>query len=181
MVWAKLGLPAKREEYVAKVPEGVDINVEALRDAAEVAGLTKGQFEKLVAKTVQGAQAVQLQYTKDRDALRAEWGPAYETKLKNASAVAQKMGEPDTVVAAILGGKMPSSALKRWDIVATAVGKEGTLPANGGGGQQGLTAAEVQARFREVQTHPAYFNKNHPEHDVYVQKGFDLQKQLHPD
>jgi hypothetical protein len=57
VVWGKLGRPSKREEYEFKTPDGVDINVEALRDAAEAAGMTKAQFTKLAEKAVAGAQA----------------------------------------------------------------------------------------------------------------------------
>jgi hypothetical protein len=183
VVWGKLGRPAKREEYAYKPPDGVDINIEALRDAAEVAGLTKAQFTKLAEKTAAGAQQQALALQKDRDALKAEWGAAYETKLKNAAAMAQKLGQPESVTGAILAGKVSSAALKTWDAIATAVGAEGKGLAGQHGGHTGdvLTPAEADARFREIQSHPAYFNKNHPEHEVYVQKGINLMKQLHPD
>jgi hypothetical protein len=125
VVWGKLGRPTKREEYAFKPPDGVDINLEALRDAAETAGLTKAQFTKLAEKTAVGAQRQALETQKDRDALRTEWGTAYETKLKNAAAVAQRMGQPEAVVGAIMAGKVPSAALKTWDAIASAVGKEG--------------------------------------------------------
>lgn len=182
VVWGKLGRPAKREEYVFAPPAGVDINLEGLRDAAEAAGMTKGQFTKLAEKTVLGAQAQTLASQKDRDALKVEWGAAYETKLKNAAAIAQKMGQPEALCGAILAGKLSSSALKTWDAIAIAVPGEGRGVAGqaGGGGGDLLTAAEAQSRFREVQNHPAYFNKNHPEHDAMVEKGLALMKMLHP-
>jgi hypothetical protein len=181
LVWDKLGRPSRREEYAFAVPDGVDINIEALRDAAETAGMTKSQFEKLAAKTVAGAQAQGLEIQKGHAALKTEWGAAYETKLKNAAAVAQKMGQPEAVVGAIMAGRLPAGSLKTWDSIATAVGAEGRGPAGQQGGQQELlTRTEAEARFREVQSHPAYFNKNHPEHEVYVQKGFKLMEQLHP-
>jgi hypothetical protein len=56
VVWGRLGRPDKREAYEFKVPDGVDINIEALRDAAEAGGMTKGQFTKLAEKAVAGAQ-----------------------------------------------------------------------------------------------------------------------------
>lgn len=183
LVWGKLGRPAKREEYAFKPPDGVDINIEALRTAAETAGLTKGQFAKWAEAVVKDVQAQALTTQKDREGLRTEWGAAYETKLKNAAAVAQKMGQPEAVVGAIMAGKLPSAALKTWDAIAVAVPGEGHGPANqpGGGGQGVLTPAEAEARFREIQAHPAYFNRSHPEHEVMVSKGSALMKQLHPD
>lgn len=183
LVWGKLGRPAKPEEYVFKAPEGVDINLDALREVAVETGMTKAQFEKLATKTATGFQAQQLATQKDQVTLKAEWGPAYESKLKNAAAVAQKMGLPESAVGAIMAGKLNSTQLKVWDTIATAIGTEGRGPIGekGGGGGESLTTSEAQARFREIQSHPAYFNKSHPEHDVYVAKGFAIQKLLHPD
>lgn len=183
LVWGKLGRPSKREEYEFKPPEGVDINLEALRDAAETAGLTKAQFTKLAEATAKGAQVQALQFSKDRDALRTEWGAAYETKLRAAAAVAQKMGQPEAVVGAIMAGKLPAGTLKTWASIAAAVPGEGGVPGNNGNGGGGnvLMPDEAEMRFKEVQNHPAYFNRNHPEHEVYVRKGFELQKMLHPE
>lgn len=182
IVWGRLGRPTKPEEYDYKPPDGVDINLPALREAAVAAGLTKGQFEKLAAKSVAGAQVQSAQAQKDGEALRVEWGAAYEKKCKDAAAVAQKLGQPPEVVSAIMGGKLRAQSLKQWDAIAAAVGTEGHGPVGqpGGGGGEVLTQAEAEARFREVQNHPGYFNRNHPEHDALVERGFKLQAMLHP-
>lgn len=181
LVWNRLGRPAKAEEYVFAAPDGLDLN--GLRESALAAGLTKKQFETLATKTVAGHQASQLATQKDRDALKAEWGAAYDTKLKNAAALAQKAGHPPEVVGAIMAGNLKSAQLKTWDYFATAIGSEGAgvagQPASPPAGA--LTPAEAQARFREVQGHPAYFDRKHPEHDVYVDKGRQLMQMLHPD
>lgn len=182
LVWSRLGRPGKREEYVAAVPQGVNVDLDALRDAAEAGGLTKGQFTKLVEKTVAGAQQQALAFSKDSDALKAEWGPAYADKLKNAAAVAQKLGQPEHVTGAILAGKLGAASLRTWDLIATSVGKEGAGAIGvQGGSRQSLTPDEARAQFKEVQAHPAYFNRNHPEHEVYVKKGADIMRALHPD
>jgi hypothetical protein len=129
---------------------------------------------------VAGAQQRASASQKDRDALKTEWGAAYETKLKNAAAVAQKIGQPERC-RRHHGRQAAGGSLKTWDAIATAVGKEGGGPGNGqGGGARVLTRTRPRPGS-EIQSHPAYFNKNHPEHEVYVQKGLDLMKQLHPD
>jgi hypothetical protein len=80
-----------------------------------------------------------------------------------------------------MAGKLSAGTLKTWDAITTAVGKEGGAPPNNGVGGAGvLTPDEANARFLEIQQHPAYFNKNHPEHEVYVKKGLDLMTKLHP-
>jgi hypothetical protein len=181
VVWGKLGRPSKREEYEFKAPEGADLNIEALRDAAEAAGMTKKQFTALAEKSA--ARALQLAESsrKERETLQAEWGSAYETKLKNAAAVAQKLGEPDAVCGAILAGKMSSATLKRWDIIATAVGKEGkgvTEPRSGS--LDPMTRDEAEAQFAEIQANPGYFEKKHPEHESLVRKAAAIMAVLHP-
>jgi hypothetical protein len=183
LVWNKLGRPDKPEGYAFQVPAGVELNLDPLRQVAIKTGMTKGQFNELAKAAVVEAEGQKLSTQKDRDALKQEWGAAYETKLKNAAAVAQKMGVPEEAVGAIMAGKLKSNQLKIWDTVATAVGTEGSGPIGqkGGGGGEVLTPDEAQARFREVQAHPAYFNKSHPEHDALVEKGFALQRMLHPD
>ena len=70
-----------------------------------------------------------------------------------------------------------------WDAIATGLGGEGHGPVGqkGGGGGEVLTPAEAQARFTEIQQHPAYFKKNHPEHDAIVARANSLMAQLHPE
>lgn len=181
LVWNKLGRPAKREDYKFPVPEGVDVNLDVLREAAEVSGLTQVQFEKLADKAVKGAQAQGLALAKEREALKAEWGPGYEVKLKNAAAVAQRMGQSEAMVGAIMAGKLPSAALKTWDSIATAIGSEGKGPAGQHNANEGTaTRAELELQFKEVQSNPAYFNTRHPEHERLVRRGKELMAKLHP-
>jgi hypothetical protein len=180
LVWGKLGRPQKPEEYEYKPPDGVELDIEGLRSAAVEAGLTKAQFKKLAGATAAGAQRLSGEQQKDRDALKVEWGNAYEQKLQGAAAAAKQFKQSDALVGAIMAGKVSSGALKTWDAIAKAVGGETKLPTGQGGGGA-LTPAEANARFIEVQNHPAYTNKNHPEHDAYVQKGLKLMEQLHPE
>lgn len=180
-LWNKLGRPADRKGYDYKVPDGVELNMEALRDAAEAAGLTKGQFEKMAAKTVVLVQAGATKQAADIAGLKTEWATAYDTKLRDAAAVATKLGQPETVVAAILGGKLSVAALKSWDAVAQAVGKEEGQ--NGGirtDGRGGMTREEAQRQFNEIQRNEAYFKASHPQHDELVKRAAELMTLLNP-
>lgn len=183
-VFTRLGRPAKPEEYEFKVPEGVEVDLSGLRTAAMNAGMTKKQFAKLAEATVAGAQKSAADHKTDAAALKTEWGNAYEEKLARSSALAKRMGQPDNVVAAIATGRLPASALKLWDTFAAALpGEVGHNSGNSGhnAGVNGrLTPAEVEARLNEVMAHPAYFNKNHPQHAEYAQKVPELMSQLPP-
>lgn len=181
-LWGKLGRPAKRDEYAYKPPDGVDLNIEGLRDAAEAAGLTKKQFEALAKRTVDGIVATSGKQREELTALRTEWATAYDTKLRNAAAVAAQMGESEAVVGAIIAGKLSVSALKRWDAIATAIGKEepqngGIPPANQRGG---MTRDEAERQFKEIQRNPGYFNVHAPEHEQLVKEGARLMGILNP-
>lgn len=183
-IWSKLGKPAKREEYKFAPPEGVDPSViESLRDAAVEGGMTQKQFEALAKKTVAGAQNTAAEVKKGLDALKTEWGAAWQTKLQAAAALAQSAGISEGTVAAILGGRLPASQLKTWDYLATAVGSEGGLPGpglGGGGPKNGLTRSEAELQVAEIQKNPAYFNAKLEGHDRLVGKMNELQAMLHP-
>lgn len=179
LVWGKLGRPEKKEEYDFKLPEGVNVNLDLLREVAAETGMTKAQFEKFAARTVVGAQKLSAETKADRDALKTEWGNAYESKLQKAAAAASKLNAPKETVAAILKGEVSSSVLKTWDSIGTALGTEPKIP-GGPANRSPLTPAELEARFAEIQAHPAYFNRSHPEHAVYVKKATEIMEQMHP-
>lgn len=183
MLWDRLGRPKDAQGYKYEPPAGVSFNVDAVRAAAQEAGLTQKQFEKLVAKTVVGLQTQTAEQTKARDALKTEWGPAYEGKLRSAAAAATKFGQPPEVVARILSGQMDPGALKTWDAIGAAVPGEGGGPPGGppgNAGPNGITPAEAKRQFTELQTHKAYFDRNHPEHSAKVERGIELQKIINP-
>jgi hypothetical protein len=182
LVWGKLGRPEKPEGYTAEVPKDVPVNLDVLREVAANAGMTNKQFQALVTKTVAGVQKQMQATTADKDALKTEWGGAYDAKLRDAAAVAAKLGWPKEAVAQILGGDLSSTQLKGWDAIAKAVGKEGHgIGDQRGGGNEALTPAELNSRFKELQANPAYMDRNHPQHDEYVQRGVKIMQQLHPD
>lgn len=183
VLWGKLGRPADPKNYAFKVPDGVDLNLDMLREAAVAGGLTQKQFEQLAAKTVTNIQAGSAKHATDLATLKTEWATAYESKLRDAAAVATKLGQPETVVAAILAGKLSVSSLKGWDAVAVALGKEegqgAGIPGNGSA-RGGMTREEATKQFQEIQRNQAYYSSSAPEHDQLVKEGLRLQGLLNP-
>lgn len=179
LVWGKLGRPADKAGYDYKSPEGVTIDLDGLKERAVEAGWTKAQFQKAATREVAEAQKHSDSTKADRDALKAEWGNAYDAKLQNAAAAASKLNVSKEVVALILKGEIPAVSLKMWDSIGKAIGTESKMPP--GAPQTPSTPAELDARFAEIQAHPAYFNRNHPEHDSYVRKAQEVAKQLAPE
>lgn len=180
-LWSKLGRPEKPEEYAAVVPDGLDISVEQLRSAAFEAGMTKAQFGKWVAKAVTNAQARAAATLGEMQALRTEWGAAFDQKLQAAATAATKFGVDQETVAGILAGKVSPGAIRRWAAIGAAVPGERNQLDPPGGNPGALTREEAQRQFAEIQRNPAYFKAQDPDHDRLVARANVLMKMLHPD
>lgn len=182
ILWSKLGRPEKPEEYVAAVPEGLDISVDQLRSAAFEAGMTKVQFGKWVTKAVAGAQERAGRSAAELQALRTEWGAAYDQKIQAAAAAAAKFGVDQETVAGILAGKVSPVAIRRWAAIGAAVpGERNQLDPASAGNPGALTRDEAERQFQEIQRNPAYTKNSDPDHDRLVARAKVLMKMLHPD
>jgi len=157
-LWKKLGKPEKPEEYVAEPPVAEAINIEEARNIAQIAGLTKGQFKALT-KAMADAKALQTAETnKAKDALKAEWGVAYNDRVQLAAAAAAKLGMGEKQVAAILTGSVPPDQMKFLHAAAVAVGASPReMASSKDGGTGGLTPADARAAIDEM-----YANRKHP-------------------
>jgi hypothetical protein len=109
-LWSKLGVPDDAKGYEFQPPEGVELDVEKLRAEGKALGLTKKQFAAYAAKTAEERKNFIAEAKKDSDALKAEWGQAYDSKLKAAVSAATKLKVSEDVIKRIQSGTMPSSA-----------------------------------------------------------------------
>lgn len=181
LVWDRLGRPKDAAGYEFKPPEGVTIDMEALRAAAVTAGFTKGQFQKFAEATVAAEQKKTDAVAADTKALRLEWGHAYEQKCQEAASAAAKLDAPAGVVQLIRDGKLPSEQLKMWAKLSAALGKEGTQISQQNGKQtDNVTPAEAQAQIDEIMANPAYFDRNHPQHGRLVKEVVRLGELMEP-
>jgi hypothetical protein len=183
LVWSKLGRPKDAKEYEYKAPDGVELDLEPLREVAKAAGMTKVQFAKLAERAV-NARAQNLEKARtDQAALKAEWGAAYAEKVAKASAAATKLGADEGVVQAIQAGTLPPKAMKTWDSIAKALGTEPSAEIagqKGGGGKGALTPAEAEAQIAEIQAGKALWDKNDPMHAITKQRYIKLVEQATP-
>lgn len=178
-VWEKLGRPKDEAGYEFATDVQLDMNL--LRTVAKNTGMTKAQFAKFAEATAAGMRKQTEASKADQAALKTEWGQGYDQQLKDAAAVAAKLNADEATVKAIAAGTMRSKDLKIWAGIAKSVGKEPGGDLNGGKPNSGgLTPTEADAQFREIQRNPAYFDRNHVDHERLVKKAVELQGMVNP-
>lgn len=100
-IWNRLGRPAEHTGYNVPVPEGgnKEFQEEMLKEA-HAAGMPKAMAERLfnkfnekqVAAIKEAEVAKQQQFVADDQAIKSEWGMAYNQNLANAQAAARALG-----------------------------------------------------------------------------------------
>lgn len=155
-LFARLGRPEKADAYeVVKEAADAGMNADELRALALAVGLTKKQFAGLQKAMLEPTLALKQKAADADKALRTEWGHAYDEKVADARAVAQKMGLSAEEVAALA-----PSQLKAFANVAKAVGSGGRPfgeEHNRGTPSGKLTPVEAEAELEEIRNNPAYF------------------------
>lgn len=152
------GKPDEATKYEADVPEGFTPNedrAKLLKDIAFESGLSKKQYkgimEKVYAADLKVQQSAKDEFTKESDALKLEWGSAYDTKIDTAVALSnQFFGELFTKET------MPSKFAQGLDKLSAQFSKEDINITNPNE-KTVMTPAEAQSAIREI-----YNNPKHP-------------------
>lgn len=197
-VYAKLGMPESADKYEFEQKDyGFDERMYSRerqeqdlgwwREQAHELGLSKSQAAKVydayMSREAAGvgamSKAVEAEVHKAESTLRAEWGEAYEGNITIANRGMTKLfgpGVTDAIIASGLGRnpdfvrgmhKFGMSALEDLGI-----DKRGTAA---------RTPNQLAEEVAELQGHPAYFDRAHPEHDFIVERVYALQKRLYPE
>ncbi len=193
--WNTLGRPETPDKYEVKVPEGSDLDkagLDSFLAHMHKAGPLTGPMAQAAADWYGGFSA---QMAKERDdafaaaqkagaeALKAEWGAAYDDNLDAAAEMAERFGGKDYVKFLKDSGQGNDPAnLKAWAAVAKAAGEPGSPdPAGkrGGGGGGGMTPAEAEAALTAYSTagtpeNTALYDPAHPQHSFHVNKRNEL-------
>lgn len=185
-VYEKLGRPQKPDEYKFEFKDGSEIDENALkgfREAAHKHGLlpkqaegimnfynemTKSYVQDLNSKSEQGRINAE-------ETLKKEWGAAYENKLKQAGAMANKYLDSDfsnlTLSDGTRIGDHPNF-VKAFANLASELGEDQLVQANG---PQYMTPKELDKQIASLQQEgSAYWNKHHPGHDAAVKEVQEL-------
>lgn len=187
---AALGRPEEPTGYeLPEVPEGISLpeeRVEALRKIAHEQGLNKDQFKNMLNSVLeldaQQYKAHMDAVTAEQDAIKKEWGSAYDERSTQVIRMLELTQAPEGVVEMAKNGQLGADTLKWMYSVSKNFKGEGTNLVSDQGNSGALTPAEAQQRISEIyanKEHP-YFVADHPEHKDALQKMIKLQKAANP-
>lgn len=159
-----------------------EIDKDVYKEAKSVfheAGLTDSQAQKvmeLYANTSIGQMDQEVKYsneqaTQTRAQLQKEWGAEMGAKVKTVQNVANKLGIMDTLVENGLANNY--SMIKMLDTLSEKIGESkltGDVSAHGGG---------FEATLKQIQSHPAYHDKSHPDYHTLQKRRIDLYARKH--
>lgn len=177
-VYRALGKPDTAENY--RLGEGKQYNGEEgkLKGLAHNLNWTNAQYEAYVdavsAEEAANLEATQQQLSSDYDALRGEWGAAYDSRYAEVGKLLSTA--PEHIQQAYKDGILPTSDL-RWlyslaqmgDESATVTGQETEAPTR-------ITPDEALHQLREVEATMFAMEKDDPDLPRYIQKRVDLVK-----
>lgn len=195
LVYDKLGRPQSPEEYKIELPKEIPSEfvkpetMASFKSLAHKIGLNDKQAGELAKWYFDGAlgdaEAIKQAETQAREqgeaALKREWGNGYERKIADAQSAFKEFGGDELgelMVASGLGNH--PAVLKAWANIAAKIMPDRQL-AGDKKTQGALTPEEAKAERLAVMAHPAYTDKYHPEHALYVQKAQKLFQQEFPD
>jgi hypothetical protein len=182
-IWAKLGRPKEATEYAP--PKGVELPadaLDALRAEAAEEGLTRKQFEARAKRAAgilekRGKEAQEM-----KAALKRELGAAYDERMGQAVAVAEKVGFPPPLIQALKAGEVDLTTFTAIAAVAKGFGQSIEVGnQNGGQGGGKPTPAEAKMRMAELRGNPAYFDSSKPEHKYLQAKMVELAQLAFPE
>jgi hypothetical protein len=192
-VYSKLGKPETIEGYSFETPEGAQVDpdmMEWFKGTAHKAGLNPGQAQNLfmdyltqIGERQAHTEGVQQQAMSDSvNALRQEWGQAYDQRVNFATQVFRNFGADEVDQIALADGSRLGDnpgVIKLLSKVGQFMNEKMGEDSIAGLGQTGVsTPDEAQAKLREVTAQGSpYWNAKHPEHKWYVDEALRLREQ----
>ena len=185
--YSRLGRPETADAYDLPVPEGQD------RSTAEWAsgvfhqyGLTQAQARGVagaynVRLAEAGATAEQTNTQTEDEAvreLRRDWGAAYDQKVAGIETTAVALGMQHEQLLGLRASMGPAAAMKFVDHLASKLGEDTVV--NGESAESTMTpgnASEaIKAMWRDPETNKALMERNHPQHQIALDKKSALSK-----
>ena len=190
-VYEKLGRPKTAEEYKFNLPEDQKVDEAALKNFSTQAhklGLLPGQAEGMVKfynemignELAQADSLASSQREKAITELKTEWGPAYDQKLQQANNVVSSVfpqGFMNTNLAD--GTKLGDhpAVIKAFADLAGKMGEDNIVQASG---PTMMTPRQIDKEIASLQAPgSAYWDKNHPNHQIAVEEVQALFEQKH--
>lgn len=183
-IYAKLGRPEAPDKYEIKAPEGSLIAPEflkGLKESAFKAGLNTQQANEFVNfydGQVKAAKAKVEEYetqqiTQDIGALKKEWGAAYDSKIKAARVAIESFGGNEMKEYLKESGLDTDTKLARFFAkIGESLAEDNN--AGGEGTTHALTPAAAEKELNSIMSNPAYFDKDHPDHNRLIDYAVEL-------
>lgn len=161
-IFAKLGVPAKAEEYQLPVPDGQPKEFagaaatwmkEANISKGAAVKLTQKWNEHVAAEQTKMKEAAQLRDATQVKELQTEWGASYEVNTGVVDRAANEFGMTGEQLAALKQVMGPKGAMKFLYGIGSKIGKEGQFigsEANPGGANVHMAPEQAQAEYNRL-------------------------------
>ena len=187
-VYEKLGRPADATGYKYDLPEDQNLDTEALNsfsDQAHKLGLLPGQangivkfYNEMTANSMQEAESTAVAAREASSTeLKKEWGQAFDQKISQAANLAQSVGANELFNSQMADGTKLGDhpvLIKAFAQLAAQMGEDNITQSSGPAFQ---TPAQLDKEIGEL-TMPgsAYWDKNHPNHQLAVEEVLALRE-----
>lgn len=183
-VFQKLGLPKELKDYSLEMPKDVPLDAKFIEDFkanAHANGLLPRHAQKVldwysqsVSKLRQeNESAVAAQIAQGTDALKKEWGQAYDTHITAAKLAIKDFGDENfSKFLAESGMGNNPEVIKVFAKIGMALREDAVKGAVSRGGEGALTPDEAIKKYNSIisdQAHP-YNKGDHPNHQAAVQE-----------
>lgn len=199
--FSKVGRPENPDQYGIKkpdsLPEGFDVPDEFINFMKQMFhkhGLTPKQasgifneYNEFAAKNFSDERsAIRTKRTEELEALKKEWGAAYDSKFDSARrAVRAFLSDAERKWLEDNGLNVSPHMVKIFAGIGEQLKEPGVEGGNGDGGGMGpITPAQAQQEIGEKMSDPQfmemYLQRNHPRHQWAVEQMMKLHKFAHP-
>lgn len=195
-VYDRLGRPTSGDEYKLELgefelpdflKEPLESDTKWFREAAHRLGLNHKQASALYSEFAtnmgsyisQRQQEIGVEVTKTEQALRGEYGEAYEHKISLANRALTHLGGQELVDAIATSGLGRHPGFIRMMVkVGERISEEMGVDR---AGQPVYTPNDLQTQLSAIHAHPAYLDRRHPEHKAKVEEAMALMRRLYPE
>lgn len=189
-VLTKLGLPTAEADYgVAPKDEKFfqEDFVNNFKKTAFETGILPKQAQQMLDWYQSQVEATENAYvekaknevTEQVEALKKEWGNAYESKLNLARTAYDNFADEAMTEALEKQGLNQNPTLLRlFAKIGEELTKEGTIKGDSSTGDGVYTPSDVEDKIKEYMAEPAYWDGTHPQHSTITQKVNKLYAQL---
>ena len=189
-VWERLGRPKEAKDYKIDIPKeyGDEKFAEEFRAIADKANLTHAQLENLVGwwnertgNMIKGqTEAEKMAMNNADQALRKEWGAAYDQNKNIADNAARAVGIGEKEVRVLGQALGPDNALKLLLKLGKATGEADFVTTKTGGGNGVMTPDQAKNQISELMNDPS-FTKRLMTSDADARRQWDnLHKMAYP-